>query len=127
MLNKMIDFYQTQDLRKQINEKSDLLAISNIVIQYDPSQDALLITKSAMKNEEGHTVPLAPRSLLPKFVTIHLPSAESRGDWEEPVVTMPEQAYGVDYFIEDEVRDEERRPRRGPRSRRARRPVRVIR
>jgi hypothetical protein len=124
MLNKIIDFYQTQDLRKQINEKSDLLAISNIVIQYDPSQDSLLVTKSAMENEEGYTVPLAPRSLQPKFVTIHLPSPESRSDWEEPVVTMPEQAYGVDYFMEEEVRDDGGRRRRGAPSRRSRRPVR---
>jgi hypothetical protein len=127
MLNKMIDFYQTQDLRKQINSRSDLVAISNIVLEYDPSQHALLVTRFAMENEQDHVVPLAPPSLQPKVTTLPLPSPEARSDWQERIIELPEQAEGFDYFEEEEVVRDDGGRRRGARSRRARRPVRVIR
>lgn len=107
MLNKMIDFYQTQDLGKQFGEKTDMLAIHDIVVQYDPSQDAILITRIAIENDQNTAVSLAPPSLRPKLAIIPLPSPESRTIWLEPIITMPDQAYGFDYFREDAAAEDQ--------------------
>jgi hypothetical protein len=113
MLNKMIDFYRTQDLVKQCGEKVDMLAMHDIVIQYDPFQDAILITKMAVMNNPNDVVSRAPPSLRPKLASIPLPTSEARHTWEEPTIPRPDQAYGFEYFMDEEANEDRENHREG--------------
>jgi hypothetical protein len=106
-LNKMIDFYRTQDLRKHFSEKADLLAVQNIVIQYDPSEDAIHILKIAIEDEEDDVFSLAPLSLEPKLNTLPMLSGGPRRLWIDPATDSARNGDVADYFEEEAEHDDE--------------------
>jgi hypothetical protein len=105
-LNKMLDFYQTQDLRKQFSEKADLLAVQNGVIQYDSSEDVIHIAKIAIEDEEDDVFSLEPLSLEPKLNTLPMLSRGPRRLWIDPATDSARYGNVADYF-EEEVEHED--------------------
>jgi hypothetical protein len=64
-LRKMIDFYHTQDLSRIVKEKADLFSLANIVIRYDPTENAIQIVKVDVYDDEV--------SLRPKYTKWPMP------------------------------------------------------
>jgi hypothetical protein len=96
-LNKMIEFYRTQDLAKQFSAKVDLLATQNIIIQYDPVANAILITKVADDSQQVLNWYNPPIPLEPRASTITMYAGSS---WVEPAVGQAAQVAVIDFFEE---------------------------
>lgn len=71
-----MDFYRTQDLAAHFSEMTELLEMKDLVIQYDPCRDAILICDKRLSG----IPPLSgqPQSILP------MPPPGSRRPWKEP-------------------------------------------
>lgn len=108
-LNKMIDFYQTQDLRNQFSQKADLLAVQNIVIQYDPFEDPILLTKTptATEVEFDDVFSVTPFSLEPKVTVLPMLSGGPRRLWIDPATDSARNGDVADYFEEEFEQDHE--------------------
>lgn len=94
----MIDFYRTQNLRKHFRGKRDLLAVIHIVIQYDPVNDAILITDVGPEEYDG--LFSTPFLLEPKSTILPMLVGPSHGPWVEPAIGTVGEAVATDYFRE---------------------------
>lgn len=86
MTDQMVAFYQSQDLRHHVVEKTDLFLILRDEIEYDPGQHALVVTKCNCPPWDWFHPPTEAekaRHALEK-TTIALPSTEHRKEWVEP-------------------------------------------
>jgi hypothetical protein len=75
-VQRMMDFYRTQDLSEHFSERTDLLEIKDLVMQYDPYRDAILICDKRLRGIR--MLSEMPQSILP------MPPPGSRRLWKEP-------------------------------------------